>query len=102
MYCFLRPPAVLVSHIWLGINIFKIHIEGEFKEKICKRFNNYDWECLVLAGTALPFVWGFFLLFIIYLELVLLKSIITVFQGLAIISGHKYSEISVTSITYLF
>lgn len=34
----------------------------------------------------------FFWLFILK-ELVLLKSIITVFQGLAIISGHKYSKI---------
>ena len=41
MYCFLRLPAVLVSRIRLGINVFKINTVGEVEEKIRKRFNNY-------------------------------------------------------------
>ena len=81
MYCFLRPPAMLVSHVWLGINIFKINIEGEFKEKNIASVSTITTGTAV---TALPFVWGFFLLFFLK-ELVLLKSIITVCQGFAII-----------------
>ena len=47
----------------------KMSSKSTFKgnsKKICKHFNNYFWECLVLTGTALPFVWGFFL--VIYFE----------------------------------
>ena len=53
---------MLVSHVWLGINVIKIHIEGKFKEKICRRFNNYDWN-----GSDSPSVClGTF--FVIYFE----------------------------------
>lgn len=41
MYCFLRLPVMLVSRVWLGINVFKINTVGEFEEKIREHFNNY-------------------------------------------------------------
>lgn len=101
MYCFLRLPAVLVSRIRLGINVFKINTVGEVEEKIRKHFNNYKLGMSGFSRDSPSVCLGIFL--VIYFERASSSKIYYYsVSGPCHYLSTQVLQNSVTSITYQF